>query len=897
MMVLVFSGTPPPQPQPNATATTTAEAASERLSSPEMLQTISRRSTGTQDEWLASNSGAGATPPPPPPRFASSGASGSNERHWSTAELTVQLGGASSSPEEAGGLEAVTSPGSAGSTGKPPIFPVGDRSSSGLRASLRKVGDGVSPAFLRRGDRRSGDVDDDGVPQFMKEFAGVVRRRGGGGVAFNPNEPAPPRTPEPTRPHSIALSPPPLSAAAISDVDKNFRRKSDFMARYEHLIGRATAALNLVSDEGGAEGAAAAPSAPETPLSPEPEDVDFDEEAVLQTCQNFLKDYDASKKRKSLTEASGRTPWGERPQAEEAALSLEPSPTFRSTRRVSAVSPGSALSVQVRNRSSSLSLLDRRMQIGTSESQPLKPILKKSSEDLHKSLESSPLRPVPILKNKDLEIAPPIVVGASAISSGGGILKRRSEGDASARPDHIRIRSPSPDQNVSNRRPILRSRNNSTCDERCSSPEPQSILKRRASLDDFEADSRSSPEPPPTGILKRKYSSANTSGSHTPESIECGGGGRPLSSILKRPSTASGGSLDEAAGTAGHIKSLLKKSQRTDDDDLLVLGEATLPADPGAKPRSILKSRRSEESLSPLSDPAEVATTASRRAAAPPTDSDSGPQPRPILKMRDSREELSSGGRSRTLSPSGEYEAPYHYDASVAFARTTTSSPSSRDRDTPPVNVTGLLFTERGDSSRRESGLSFSNESFRTADSEGADSAADLPPRLAAARGVRSEPESGHETAPSTPNSGRASSAAPDDDAPYSPRRPASSSDREGNVSPTSSISFIVPCVTFPPLDFHISLSDRVLVYDAERVVRRSVAIPPPRPPTGSSARSRRGWTSSGARSPSSRFQTQPITVDEVQEASRHFVAKASFGEISRRDCIERGWPLYSRDA
>jgi len=122
-----------------------------------------------------------------------------------------------------------------------------------------------------------------------------------------------------------------------------------------------------------------------------------------------------------------------------------------------------------------------------------------------------------------------------------------------------------------------------------------------------------------------------------------------------------------------------------------------------------------------------------------------------------------------------------------------------RDRNTPPpttttaaTSVSTLFISDRGggggggDSSRRESGLSFSAESFRTGDSEGADSAADLPPRATTAvifrSGVRSEPESGHETAPSTPNSGRASSAAPDEDtsSPYSPRRPASFSDREG---------------------------------------------------------------------------------------------------------------------
>ena len=58
----------------------------------------------------------------------------------------------------------------------------------------------------------------------------------------------------------------------------------------------------------------------------------------------------------------------------------------------------------------------------------------------------------------------------------------------------------------------------------------------------------------------------------------------------------------------------------------------------GATPKSILKSRKSEESLSPLSDPSEVVAVTSKR-----------PQSASILKRKVSREEI-----RRTLSPSSD---------------------------------------------------------------------------------------------------------------------------------------------------------------------------------------------------------------------------------------------------
>ena len=77
----------------------------------------------------------------------------------------------------------------------------------------------------------------------------------------------------------------------------------------------------------------------------------------------------------------------------------------------------------------------------------------------------------------------PISAGSSS-SIGGGILKRKSvteEGNVS-RPDHVRIRSPSPDLDI---RPILvRSRNSSVGEEEF----PQSILKKRSSQEDLIMD-------------------------------------------------------------------------------------------------------------------------------------------------------------------------------------------------------------------------------------------------------------------------------------------------------------------------------------------------------------------------------------------------------------------------
>ncbi len=465
----------------------------------------------------------------------------------------------------------------------------------------------------------------------------MVRRRSNANPSggFNPNEPAPPRPPGADRPQSAIMLPTrKVSASSEGGLDysspsRASRRKSDFMARYEVLTSRANEALHLV------ESTTATPEQ-QAPLSPEPEDVEFDEEEVLKTCQNFLKDYDDSKRRKSLTEST--LPPVPKPRELLRSNNLpEGSPFVQCSPR--RVSQPNTVSVQgtVRNRSSSLTLLDKRSpEAGRQHQQAQefvpKPILKKSTEDLDSLLEQQqqqlqqPLRPVPILKHKDSE--PNLSTPHT-----GGILKKKSADESQSRPDHIRIRSPSPD---AARRPILiRSRNNSTCDERNSSPEPPpSILKRRSSTEDLEpSDPASRGSPEPQGILKRKYSSANTSGSRTPDSGDGGSlGGKPTS-ILKKQ-----GSLEDVE----RIKSILKKKQVSTDDELDQDGFSS------ERPRSILKSRKSEESLSPLSDPNEVGvlTAVTRRTTA----AADLVEPRPILKNRDSREDL-FGGRSRTLSP------------------------------------------------------------------------------------------------------------------------------------------------------------------------------------------------------------------------------------------------------
>ncbi len=690
------------------------------LSSPEMLKSLAKKldlhhPSGAESSSASSNPAIpesssselwkGRTPhlSSPPLRRRGSGGRSSSDLVVNCKQQQQDSNGASPD-SRAGGANgsaspgSVVSPGSAGSSNKPPIFPAPDRSSNGLKIALKKTTEGASPSFLRGGSHggeaaAAGAANGGGeVPAFMKEFAGVVRRRSAATApaGFNPNEPAPPRPADSSaRPHSAILPGRKLSAAAAATVSPEMprhssssssRRRSDFMMKYEQLANRASEALSMVEAmEAADKEETAPPQYDASPLSPEPEDVEFDEEEVLKTCQNFLKDYDDSKRRKSLTMAEPPVP---KPRGSIAKTPNCQEVSFKSTRRVSSSMLGSAggsPTPSIRNRSSSLTLLDNRAPrtssapghsrgAGEEAEFVLKPILKKSSEDLDKVYYSEH-RPVPILKNKDSSdsavAAAPAVMSSGFVggatsgvggSVGGGILKKKSADDGQPRPDHIRIRSPSPDSSGRAPRPILRSRNNSTCDERMSSPEPaaiQSILKRRSSTEDLDLDPASRSSPEPQGILKRKYSSANTSGSHTPESTD-GSGGRPISSILKRGQQQQqqhqGSSLEDVEFSSERIKSILKKKQFSTDDELEDQGFSSAHE----RPRSILKSRKSEESLSPLSDPNEGAGGGVLVVANAARKSPGGGgefEPRPILKHKDSREDLASGSRSRTLSP------------------------------------------------------------------------------------------------------------------------------------------------------------------------------------------------------------------------------------------------------
>ena len=132
------------------------------------------------------------------------------------------------------------------------------------------------------------------------------------------------------------------------------------------------------------------------------------------------------------------------------------------------------------------------------------------------------------------------------------------------------------------------------------------------------ATSRSSPEPPPAavvhGILKRKLSLGNSS----PDQCIVAGA---VSSILKKSAGASSsrhGSLEDLTSGSNPppdgIKSILKKRHQNSTDDeleqVIYFQKCNLTSfflnhylsQDQELPRSILKSRRSEESLSPLSD-------------------------------------------------------------------------------------------------------------------------------------------------------------------------------------------------------------------------------------------------------------------------------------------------------
>ena len=288
---------------------------------------------------------------------------------------------------------------------------------------------------------------------------------------------------------------------------------------------------------------------------------------------------------------------------------------------------------------------------------------------------------------------------------------------------------------------------------------PQSILKRRSSeAEDLDtarsfgdmsgatsghtsgATSRSSPEPP-HGILKQRKWSVG-SGSHSPDSLaisssNAGTGvsisGAILSSILKKRSSSQHssnvGSLEDltSGGSSLHdgglVKSILKKPGHSSsghasnasgigcstDEELEENFEyiRSRPTTHSRKPRrSILKSRRSEESLSPLSDPnlydsgtaglenvpingvafsegtSHEPKTEGIENGADSSSSSKSPGIRPILKQRDKSKSPTRGSTStRSMSP---------LEGSSGFSSAAATTPGATSCSTPPI-ISGNL--------------------------------------------------------------------------------------------------------------------------------------------------------------------------------------------------------------
>ena len=544
-------------------------------------------------------------------------------------------------------------PGSASSS-KPPIFSSPDVKSSAFK-------------FVQRNKTEQSSVSSESV---IKDSSSekVKRRR-----SFNPNESAPPRPgSQLTRPHSVYRMEHPnnnnnnnpdhntdnnTDNFTSSQQQQQERRRSDFLTRYEELTCRAAAAIKsvdkIVENERHSQVIHTDILSPppvnntlESPITPDVESVEFNEEEVLKTCQDFLNDYDKSKT---------NPPRLQRHQQPASARSIPvPAPRLSLTSRVdfpssrhqassaAAVSLSSQLSKEdeelleaaqeksfwdpkpsndgsvfdrlenvnheafdskiIRTRSSSLTIHDKN-------DEKIKPILKKSTEDLAAESNRFPS----ILKTRD-DFG---LIGSKSKHEGkyDHVRIRSPSVDKS---DHVRIRSPSPefDQEILDIDDIDGAR--------CSSPESHSILKqnrfRRRSVDGISFDDDLD-DGEPQSILKRKSSFG--SGCHSPE-----GNTEYTRSILKKSSRNSSrtcsrsGSIEEL--DVESTKSILKSrnSSRTCsrsgsqeeldldfDDDWESRPKSILKKKSGStddeldeRPKSILKSRRSEESLSPHSD-------------------------------------------------------------------------------------------------------------------------------------------------------------------------------------------------------------------------------------------------------------------------------------------------------
>ena len=571
-------------------------------------------------------------------------------------------------PESPG---SVLSP-STTSANKPPIFPPLEGKAIS-RPSLKSRPE--SPSFLRREQRTDPDL-----PNFMREFDKIVRRR-----SFNPNEPAPPRPTELGRPHSVyRMDNSPTSRLSDPELPEKLdrdRRKSDFLSRYEELTCRAALAIKSV-DQMVKPQDQVLPTDPVHPTTPKPgllaptlsqttclaspvtPDIEFNEEEVLRTCQDFLQDYDRSlasrertppylpsrditppvpAPRHSLMARQASPVQPRQPSPVPGRQASKPSPVVRQPSPVVARQPSPALSKEdeqllaaaqgksfwespgqetifdkidnvipevfdskiIRTRSSSLTLHDKRVLEGDEK---LKPILKKSTEDL-----GDVHRFPSILKTRD---------DCGFFPS--NLLK--------SKPDHVRIQSPSFDntENIRMRSPSPDFDNESIDqngeqvleDNQSQSPEVASILKnryRRASADSLSFGLDGEEEEGRGGILKMRRKASFGSGCHSPVERD-----ESTKSILKKSSRNSSRTCSRSGSTEEldleSTKSILKSNRssrtcsRSGSQEELDL-DFDDEWDP--KPKSILKKKPGS------------------------TDDELEDQPKSILKSRRSEESLS----------------------------------------------------------------------------------------------------------------------------------------------------------------------------------------------------------------------------------------------------------------
>ena len=536
------------------------------------------------------------------------------------------------------------SPSSQTSANKPPIFPSPDTKNNAFKFNLKHKNE--SPSFLRKDTKSEPEY-----PNFIKEFDKVVRRRSG---TFNPNESAPPRPTDLGRPHSVyrmenqntnRQSDPELT----NKVEKD-RRKSDFLSRYEELTCKAALAIKSVDQIVKCDRKFEYKNENnrnelniqtlDSPITPEVESVEFNEEEVLKTCQDFLDDYDRTKTsqyksissydqaklprtpptpapRLSLTsrnEFSSKQSTSRLSHEDEQLLQAAQGKSFWETQgeavfdKIDNVNPEDFDSKIIRTRSSSLTIHDKKL---SENEEKIKPILKKSTEDLAENN-----RFPSILKTRD-----DFGVYNQKSKIEGKSEHVRIQSPSFDRNDHVRIRSPSPDFDIE----TADVDDEQIFNDRCSSPEIPSILKsrfRRASVDNISIEELQNDDEPQS-ILKRKASFG--SGSHSPE-----GNSENTKSILKKSSRNSSRTCSRSGSTEEldleSTKSILKSrnSSRTCsrsgsqeeldldfDDDWESRPKSILKKKPGStddelddrdRPKSILKSRRSEESLSPNSD-------------------------------------------------------------------------------------------------------------------------------------------------------------------------------------------------------------------------------------------------------------------------------------------------------